>query len=62
MIMASTESLESMWNSEFPPEDDEENALISQSYYYDLDGVSSMMQGMSTNEHLSILNVNSRRG
>ena len=47
MIMEAINSLETMWNEEFPSDHDEENALISQSYYYELDDVSKMMQTIS---------------
>ena len=58
--MAMSESLENMWNNEFPPDCDEENALITQSHYYDIDDFSCLMSNTNSQNSLSILNLNCR--
>ena len=58
--MEMSDSLENMWNNEFPLDCDEENALITQSHYYDFDDFSQLMQSTDPQSSLSILNLNCR--
>ena len=58
--MEMSDSLENMWNNEFPLDCDEENALITQSHYYDFDDFSQIMQSTDPQSSLSILNLNCR--
>ena len=53
-------SLEDMWNTEFPIDRHENNPLIEQSYYFDLENINEIMDKRPSNSFLSILNINCR--